>query len=601
MTRPFKLAIIRARHDTSVATISDQACLEMLVTGPRSVMRFWEQTTGDYFDFLDSAMLPWVDITITPTTTDRVSQATAAFAAVRARELGHDPLAGFDGAIVLTLPGRMIVPNPKMGQPGQPSTIMASFDGGSASVGELAVSVLPVMSSDHTFMCHELGHTLGFEHTFGLDNNGTDWDPTDATIIVGPEYGSPFDLMSSASFGSRWLGTSPFYSASPPFAGPAVANWPFAGATQMGPNISRANLHRWFPDALARHIVDRPFPGPGDIGYVRLQAVSSRSGTTLLVLHPPAEPASGVGRVYVEFRDTRGWDAGLQVYGSDLAQAGVAVHTLEDVAGVGPRVWYRGSVVRGSTDTDLEVATLPIVVTLEGFDDAEDDSWADISYQQSATRAITITAANASDDIIGGQVIRDERTPCDDNVKYGSWSTQSFCQFRVSTTGFAGTASAPPTITWTVAGTSLSPGQGSVNVPFDGVEFALEYVIDPISYELGLTARGGERFSVALVATAVEAGGGASSQAGATFNSLGYFDGYSPEDKDTIGRCLARIVDEHHIPMPQRFRRPDPGPMFQVDTEGWREGTLQLIHTDVHLDQETMQALEHIVQMQGQH
>ena len=47
--------------------------------------------------------------------------------------------------------------------------------------------------------CHELGHTLGFEHTFGLENNGTDWDPTDAKIIVGPEYGSPYDLMSSAA------------------------------------------------------------------------------------------------------------------------------------------------------------------------------------------------------------------------------------------------------------------------------------------------------------------------------------------------------------------------------------------------------------------
>ena len=62
------------------------------------------------------------------------------------------------------------------------------------------------MSSDHTFMCHELGHTLGFEHTFGLDNNRADWNPTDDTIVVGPEYGSPYDLMSG--HGARRAGQS---------------------------------------------------------------------------------------------------------------------------------------------------------------------------------------------------------------------------------------------------------------------------------------------------------------------------------------------------------------------------------------------------------
>src|SRR6185295_4215198 len=120
--------------------------------------------------------------------TGRDVQARAAFAAIRARDSSRDPLAGFNGAIVLTAPGRMTVPNPNAGQPGQPATIVSAFDGGSITIDGLPVSVLPVMSSDHTFMCHELGHTLGFNHTFGLDNNGTDWNPGDATIIVGPEY-----------------------------------------------------------------------------------------------------------------------------------------------------------------------------------------------------------------------------------------------------------------------------------------------------------------------------------------------------------------------------------------------------------------------------
>ena len=408
-------------------------------------------------------------------------------------------MAGFDGALVITLPGRMTV----MGA-------VVNFDGGSTGIDGLPVSVIPVMASDHTFICHELGHTLGADHSFGLDNNGTDWDPSDATIIVGPEYGSPYDLMSSASFGSRWLGTGPFWSANPTFAGPAVAGWPFAGATAMGPHLSRANLHRWFPEALEPgKVAHRPFPGGDEVGYVRLTAAGKPGGTALLILHPPGEPASGAGRIYVEFRVGQGWDRGLKVFGADLARVGVVVHTLEDVAGAGPRVWYRGAVVAGSIDTDLVVATRPVVITLEGWSDDPDNSYADIAYRAAAERAVSITPANASDGIVGGSAIREERTPCGDVITWGSWSTQSFCQFRIATTGFGGTAAMPPTVVWSVAGTTLGPGSGTVAVPFDGVEFSLEYVIDPISYELGLTARGGEKYSAALVATATEAGGGA--------------------------------------------------------------------------------------------
>jgi hypothetical protein len=160
-----------------------------------------------------------------------------------------------NGLIVITHPGQRTVPNPKAGQPGQPATITQSFDGGATGVDGLPVAVLPVMSSDLTFMCHEVGHVLGLDHTFGLDNNGTDWDPTDATIIVGQEYGSPYDLMSSATFAARFLGPGPFYSGQPTFTGPTVANWPYAGAFVMGPHLSRANLHLFMPDALAGGLV----------------------------------------------------------------------------------------------------------------------------------------------------------------------------------------------------------------------------------------------------------------------------------------------------------------------------------------------------------
>jgi hypothetical protein len=386
MSRPFKVAIVRARNDTSVPVIADQICIDMIMTGAQSVFRYWEQTTGSYFDFLDSAMMPWVDITITAADTGRATQAAAAFAALRARDAGHDPLAGFDGAIVLTYPGNMTAANPMAGQPNQPATIMRSFDGGSATVQGIRVSVLPVMSSDQTFMCHELGHTLGFDHTFGLDNNGTDWNPDDANIIVGPEYGSPYDLMSSASFGSRWEGNGPTYTASPTFTGTAVAGWPFAGATSMGPHLSRANLHRWFPDALTGRVIERAAPAAGEVGRVRLIAPGSGNGSTLLVLHPANEPPSGAGRTYVEFRNKTGWDRGLDTDGADLAQVGVVVHTLDDVGGVGPRAWYRGSIAIGAAQLDLTIPTTGVVVSLGDHDDRGGDSaWVDVAYHLPST------------------------------------------------------------------------------------------------------------------------------------------------------------------------------------------------------------------------
>jgi hypothetical protein len=86
-----------------------------------------------------------------------------------------------------------------------------------------------------------------------------------------------------------------------------------------------------------------------------VRSATSSKGRTLLVLHPPGEPPSGVGRVYVEYRDRRGWDRGLDVFGADLAQVGVVVHSVEGTA-AGPLVWYRGSIVAGAVDTDLAIA-----------------------------------------------------------------------------------------------------------------------------------------------------------------------------------------------------------------------------------------------------
>jgi hypothetical protein len=535
MARPFKLAIVRARHDTTVSTLPDDVCREMLMTGEQSVLRYWEDITNGWFDFVDSAMFPWVDFVITPAAVDRTTQATLAFAALRAANPGQDPLAGFDGAFVLSLPGQGAITNPKAGQPGQAPTIFGGFDGGSGTVAGLRTSVIPANPSDHTFMCHELGHTLGCEHTFGLDNNGTDYDPSDTIDVVSPEYGDPFDLMSSASFGSRYLGSGPTYSSNPTFSGTPLSGWPNANAAQMGPALSRANLHRWFPDALAGQVIEHPFPADGDTQHVNLAKASAPSGYTLLILHPPDEAADGAGRVYVEYRPSDSWDRGLGGLTCGLARPGIIIHTLEDVPGVGTRVWYRGEVIDGGSDTDFALAARPLVITVE----QDGDGAVQFAVRTAADHAATITV-DAIDEISSGTDIQRMQTPCGDTVATGTWSTKSTGRFGVRSTGFSDAA----TVSWQLGGVALAPpGAAGLAVRADdGRDVLLQYSIDPAAHVLSLFSSGGDAYTVTVVATVTE--GPDTATATATFSPPGSYQGFTPESIGLLGKCIARKAHE---------------------------------------------------------
>lgn len=599
MAKNVRIGIIRARHDTTVPVIPDQACRSLLMIGDRSVLIYWINTTRNHLDFVDSPMFPWVDMTI-GADTGRVAQATAAINALRAAFPDPEPLAGLDGLIVLSHPGNRTMPNPMAGQPGQPATVTTGFDGGSATVAGLPVAVLPVMSSSHTFMCHEVGHVLGFEHSYGLDNNGTDWNPNDANIIVGPEYGSPYDMMSAQSFGSRWLGTGPFYSASPTFVGPAVAGWPNTGAFTMGPHVARATLHVEMPEALAGRMIESPFPQPGAAVTARIVPASASRGNCLLILHPPGEPATGAGRVYVEYRTIVGWDAGLDPLGPDLARDGVVVHTLVDVPNVAPRAWYRGAIPTVSVDRDLAVASTPLVVRAT----AVGDDGVDLSITTGGARGVEIVRGIHSDDFVG--VIGDLRPAGLCGVRKGTFATSTFDQFRVRTTGFGGQGqpgATPPAVSWTVGGMPVAGNSGSVEVPFGEVSFAVEFTIDPVVFELSLTSRGGERFEAPVVVTAT--GDGATATATDTYTAQGWFDGVHPEDSEKLGECLKGVSDRFRV-VPVPFRRPTPEPPWgsllvrRQAEQFWLASTMRLLEELPGLDPEGRNMLKGIVQLQVQ-
>ena len=244
-TKSVKLAIMRARHDTTTPRISDDACLKMLYhsSSGRAVLDYWTDVSGGYLDFEGSALLPWVDISLPAADVSRGTQFNLAYAATDALS-PNDDLAAYDGYVVLSLPG-------------------TGLDGGSSSSGGRPFSAIPVAASDHTFMCHELGHTMGFGHSYGLPNNGIDWDQQ-APWDVGTVYGDPYDVMSSGAFGARWLDPDVAHTTSQPtFQGNAVTGWPNAAAFSMGPAPSRAHLHLWDPASLQNTVQHVSIQLPG--------------------------------------------------------------------------------------------------------------------------------------------------------------------------------------------------------------------------------------------------------------------------------------------------------------------------------------------------
>lgn len=572
MSKKVKIAILRARNNNTMS-ISDQALFDMLMTGPRSLFRYWSDNTDGYLDFLDSALLPWVDITIGAADIDfnnltvtRHVQVAKAYAAAKALN-NNQELNGYDGFVVLTVPGASFqTTNPMTG-----ATVTIGFDAGAGAVANgRPACALPVSSSDHTFMVHELGHVLGFAHTFGVWNNGVDWDRAANGWVQSQEYGDPYDIMSSATFGTRVDPAMSRYNASPTFAGPSPAGWPISPQIGMGPGAALANVDLWDAAALRSGVVRHlQTPAPAQTHTARLYAAGRRQGSPrLLAIHPPNEDAQGRGRCYIEFRDTSGWDAGLDLAGSDLARQAVVVHTLADTPAAGVRCWYRGRIlVPVEIDSDLAVSGTPLVVRVTSS--FVDEGYVELEITSRSTRGIDLTR-RGDDDIIHGNNIQEMGTPCGDEIVHADWITQSTYFYRAITYGYGGEGApdaAAPGLAWTVGGVAVPPGAGSLNVPTAEGVFTVDYAIDPVTAELTLSSRGGERYKAAVVVTATEPGGGSPMTASSAFEPLGFYTGFRPGDLGVLDRCMRKYLEHADLQPYELLIPPGPDP-FRAQ---WRD------------------------------
>jgi hypothetical protein len=63
---------------------------------------------------------------------------------------------------------------------------------------------------------HEMGHAIGFDHTYGIPNPGSDWNGDDV-VDLNPVYGDPYCIMSGMTYGGAdRRSTSPRDTSCPP-------------------------------------------------------------------------------------------------------------------------------------------------------------------------------------------------------------------------------------------------------------------------------------------------------------------------------------------------------------------------------------------------
>lgn len=365
-------------------------------------------------------------------------------------------------------------------------------------------------------------------------------------------YSDPYDLMSSASFGTRTLDTTlRQWTGSPTFSSTVPSDWPNPnGNASMGPAPSSAHLHQWdermFPAGTVRML---PFPSQNGSLRARLVSAGRNSrGTSLLVLQPPGEDAEGRGRVYVEYRGRDGWDRGLHLGGTDLARRAVVVHTRTDAPGDGVRTWYRGRVlVPTETDTDVAPAFSPLVVRVIWVDD--EAHIVEVEVRTSAPREIEIDRkVYLSEQAVQNPEIR--RSPCGDELVWATRIQQNTTHFTPRTRGYGGTGEpgvTSPEIAWTVGGVPVpAAGDGSLEVATDEGTFTVQYDLTLDPARLILVGRGGERYAVEVKATATEPGGGFGHFTTATFDPQGWTEGFGPDDIEKLNRCMRSMFDRVH-------------------------------------------------------
>jgi hypothetical protein len=529
-TRTIRTVILRALTDSSAATIPDDAIWQMFVSGPAgnpSLLEYWSQVTDGYLVGPSPVMLPWVTLPAGGPPRGRDVQWDQAIAEYN--KLPGNVLADLD-----SYDCKILLCTPAVG-----------FDAGANGLSSYCV-LNP--NAVFTFYLHEFGHVLGFAHTHGLPNLA---DSNPGGIA---EYGDPFDIMSARAFASLQTGPTQ-YVGNPTFSTDAtITGWPLNQntsaddcKTSQGPEPVRASIHLWDPRACPTGTVSEFSLPPGGLASpirATLSAAAfhdglSRGGSSLIILHPPGEqPATGEGRIYIEYRYPTGWDRGLHTSdpGGDpasepeLARQAVVVHSAKYSPVVSPNnndnvyCTYEGQII-----VPLEKITdLTVHPPLRGIDNATDvviRVLGENPVEFEGTVDIEIAAAtsrqrNAQLEVLPGaapewEVLEELQVPpgaeydkCGDKLEWETASVNTLMTYSVQTTGYGAGNNDPtctsPRITWSVNGSALPSQSGYVAAhASDGLEHTLRYTIHPHAGSLELVDEAEGSFTGVIVTATV--------------------------------------------------------------------------------------------------
>jgi hypothetical protein len=505
-------------------------------------------------------MWPWVSLSDPTAGADRRTQwndAIAAYAAMPGANLTQAAADNFDARILLCTPA-------------------VGYDAG--AVGAARYCVLNP-NAVFSFYLHEFGHVLGFQHSIGLRNDG-DGSPGH------PWYGDPYDIMSFGAFGSLLTGNvgSTNYVGNPTFSTDAtIAGWPINQndlandcKTMQGPEPARAHVHLFDAAALpAGAVLDYWLPAAGLGAPIRATlrgaALHSVNGLpSLVVLHPPGEPATGEGRLYIEYRYPMGWDRGIHSVDPteptdppELSRQAVVVHSVEyspthsatdnhDL----PYCCYAGQIIVPIEKvTDLTAhpplrnlgSGSDVVVRVLGEDGTGVAFTVDIEIAAASTRERTaelvVDYAPSPTDAyqLLGVFAGATYDKCGDRLEYVSLPVNTPATFSVHTTGYGLGNDDPelevPVVTWNVGGIEVI-GEGSVSIyAGDGFQHTLNYAVHAHAGCLRLDDESFDALSVPVRATVASGAGQQATVLDSVYEAGGTMVVYTPESLQKIFAC----------------------------------------------------------------